>query len=103
MKENRRASKAAVLQGWKQMDGYMREHSIASMPPSQEVDEPVAPRTVADADMADAVARAAAAAEHRHVQVIEDSPRPPPTSVMRSTTTQLNLLAEKQYLERVPR
>jgi hypothetical protein len=36
---NRRASKAAVYAGWRDMDGYMRENNIAIVKPAQSEDE----------------------------------------------------------------
>ena len=37
---NRRASKAAVYAGWRDMDAYMRENNIAVVKPSQPEEEP---------------------------------------------------------------
>ena len=31
-KENSRASKASILDGWREMDGYMRENKMAEIP-----------------------------------------------------------------------
>ena len=33
-RQNPRAGKAAVFNGWKDMDGYMRENNIAGVPPT---------------------------------------------------------------------
>ncbi|MCK9284371.1 MAG: hypothetical protein M0P39_08830 [Rhodocyclaceae bacterium] len=36
---NRRASKAAIYAGWRDMDGYMRENKIETVPPAPEEGE----------------------------------------------------------------
>lgn len=35
---NKKASKAAVYAGWREMDGYMRENNIAVVPPAKDED-----------------------------------------------------------------
>lgn len=45
---NRRADKAAVFAGWREMNDYMRENNIQAMPPAEEADE----ESVAEADKA---------------------------------------------------
>jgi hypothetical protein len=45
---NRRADKAAVFAGWREMNDYMRENSIQAMPPAEEADE----ESVAEVDKA---------------------------------------------------
>lgn len=46
---NRRASKAAVYAGWRDMDGYMRENNIAIVKPAEE-SETSRPASAAKAD-----------------------------------------------------
>ena len=46
---NRRASKAAVYAGWRDMDGYMRENNIAVVKPAEE-SEASHPSSAAKAD-----------------------------------------------------
>jgi hypothetical protein len=56
--QNRRAEKAAVFAGWREMNDYMRENQIEPMPPSE-------PTQVAAADASDTAGDAPAVATRR--------------------------------------
>ena len=62
---NKRADKAAVFAGWREMNDYMRDNKI----------EPVAPQCVADAaaDVADATGRRSRASDPAREGRSEDS------------------------------
>ena len=49
---NKKASKAAVYTGWREMDGYMRENKIEVVPPAKD-DAPVAEKPAKVSEAAD--------------------------------------------------
>lgn len=54
---NKKASKAAIFSGWRDMDAYMRENNIDIIPPpDKNLAAPVAAPAPAEADKADAEA-----------------------------------------------
>lgn len=57
---NRRASKAAVYAGWREMDAYMRENGIAVVVPSGEAAAPASANTPSEAAPAETPGAAAA-------------------------------------------
>jgi len=47
-KLNPKSIKAAVFEGWREMDGYMRENDISNLPIPVEAPKPVVPKEDAD-------------------------------------------------------
>lgn len=45
---NKRASKAAIFNGWKEMDAYMRENKIEVVPSAEKAPEPAKPAAEAE-------------------------------------------------------
>lgn len=57
---NRRADKAAVFAGWKEMNDYMRENNIEAVPPPPEAAASSAAESAAEAEPADKPAKGGA-------------------------------------------
>jgi hypothetical protein len=67
--QNRRADKAAVFAGWREMNDYMRENQIEAMPPP-------APTQLAAAEAAEAADEAGDAAAAGHEPGARAEPKP---------------------------